>query len=190
MVILLISNHIDHFINRIIIVTKFGGANILRHINRSTVGAKQQFFVQTFGGKVCPHRIVGATIEHAFCQTFFHFSLAFQIGVRFIVNFIEINAQTLVRFIETVIHPTVQGCPQLTYFWVVIFPRQQHTLSFLHQRRILFGVFFRLSVSYQFGYLFFIFFVETHIIFAYQMVAFFPRIFGSFAIAKQLPRQH
>ena len=95
------------------------------------------------------------------CQTF-PLSLAFQrcsIHSKFYRN----QRPTLVRFIETVIHPTVQGCPQLT-FSGSLFSRQQHTLSFCISA-------FLSSVcpSAITQYLFFIFFVETHIIFAYQI---------------------
>ena len=43
--------------------------------------------------------------EEAFLQSFLHFRLAFKVGFRLIVDFVERHAQSLVRLVETGIHP-------------------------------------------------------------------------------------
>ena len=81
MVVLLVSYHIDHFVDRIVIETQFGSSDILCHVDGSSVGTEQQFLVQAVFGQVCPYGTVFTAVENAFVEPFQHFAFTFQVGL-------------------------------------------------------------------------------------------------------------
>ena len=81
MVVLFVTDYIDHFIDWEIVKTKFGCTYVLCHIYGSTVGTEQQFLVQSVFGQVGPDRTVFAAVEDAFFKSFHHFAFSFQIGL-------------------------------------------------------------------------------------------------------------
>ena len=68
MVVLLVSYHIDHFVDRIVVETQFGSSDILCHVDGSSVGTEQQFLVQAVFGQVCPYGTVFTAVENAFVE--------------------------------------------------------------------------------------------------------------------------
>ena len=113
-----------------------------------------------------------------------------QIGLRFVIYFVEIDTESFVRFVETGIHPLVHGAPQVSDFLVAGLPAAQHILCFEHQRCLFFGIVFGQAFAHQLFDLFAILLVETHIVVAHEVVAFFAARLRCFAVAKEFPRQH
>ena len=68
MVVLFVSYHINHFIDRIVSETQFGSSDILCHVDGSSVGTEQQFLVQAVFGQVCPYGTVFFFVENAFSR--------------------------------------------------------------------------------------------------------------------------
>src|SRR5688572_7084277 len=54
---------------------KYSRANILRHVNRSTIRAKEDFLIQSIGREVNPHRTIFLLKEDSFLHAFQHFFL-------------------------------------------------------------------------------------------------------------------
>ena len=189
-VLLLVTYDIDHFINGIVPETQLGSTDILRHIDRCAIRAQKQLFVQTIFSEISPNGTVFAAIELSFRETFFHFGLAFKISVGLVVNLIERDAQTFVCLIKSGIDPTVHFCPQVTHFFVALFPLEKHGLRLFHQWSLAFGGFFVRAVGHHFGYLLAVFFIKTNIVIADEMIAFLAAGFGRFAVAEFLPSKH
>ena len=61
--------------------------------------------VESVGGKVCPHGVVFLAVHDAFLQAFKHLLLTLEICLAFIVDFVEVYAQTLVGLVKSGIHP-------------------------------------------------------------------------------------
>ena len=189
-IILFVTNDINHFINRIISETKFGRANILRHINRGSIATKKQLMIQPLGSQVNPDRAVFFFEEKAFFQSLHYFLFSFKISIGFIIYLIEADPHLPVSLIKSGIHPVVHHLPQGTYFRITGFPFHQHFAGFLHQRRSSFRFLFRHAFFHQFGKFRFIMLVERHIVVAYQMITFLAGAFRSFAVSVFLPCQH
>ena len=154
--------------------------------------------VQSFGSQVSPYGSILFFEEKAFFQSFHHLLFSFEIGVRFIIYFVEADAHLFIGLVESGVYPVVHHFPQSAYFRVTRFPLHEHFASFLHQRRCRLG--FRLSLivthslccksSHEFCQLRFIMFIERDIIIAYQMVAFLAGCLRSFTVSIFLPCQH
>ncbi len=191
MVILLVAHHINHLVDGIITETELGGANILGHIDRSAVGTQKEFLVETGIRKVGPHRAVILTEHNAFLQPFEHFFLTFEIGVRLIIDFVEINPHAAVCVIKPGIHPLVHHRPQPAHIGILCLPFAQHLTGLGHEGRELRGFLLGDAVALhdflQFGL---IMLVEQHIEVTDKVVPLFPSLFGRNAVAPFLPCKH
>ena len=190
MIILLVPYDVNHLIDRIIVETKFGRADVLRHIHRCAVGAQQDFLVQPFRPQVCPYRPVVAAIKQSFLQSFQHFLAPFEIRLRFIINLIEIDSEPLIRPIKAIVHPTVHPVPQLAHLGIAGFPASEHLTRLGHQRRPGFGLFLTQTRCHELTDFLTVMLVEHDIKITDQMIAFLPRRFGRHALAPFLPGQH
>ena len=148
MVVLLVAHHVNHLVNWVVLVTKLGSTDVLCHIHRSAIATEQKFLVEPIAGEVCPNGAILTTIEESLFESFEHFLLAFQIGVRLVVYLFEGNAHHLVGLIKTCIHPFVHGLPQLTHFRVVVLPFHEHLVRFLDERCFLFSLLLCLLFSH------------------------------------------
>ena len=139
--------------------------------------------VQSFGSQISPYRVILFPVEETFFQSFHHFLLTFQIGIRFIINFIETNSHHLIRFIESGIYPVIHLPPQGTDLRVIRLPLTEHLASFQHQRRVCLCLSFSFSfiqafslvLSCQFLYLSLVMLVKSYIIVTNQMVPLLAR---------------
>ena len=190
MVFLFVADHIHHLINREVLETQFGCADILRHINGCAIRTEEQFLVQSVFGEVRPNRTVFAAVELTGSQTFLHFGFALEVSLRFVINLVKANAHHAIGLIKTGINPAVHFLPESPHFGVVLFPFKQHGLCFLHKRCLAFGGIFVLAGSHQFGHLFAVFLVKTHIVIADEVVAFLAGRLGRLAIAELQPCEH
>ena len=80
-VVLFVTYHINHLVDRIILEAQLGSTDVLCHVYRSTVTTEQQFVVQTFRSQVGPYRTVFLAIEQSFFQTFHYFFLSFKVSL-------------------------------------------------------------------------------------------------------------
>ena len=110
-IVLLVAHHIDHLVDGIIAETQFGRADILSHIYGGAVGAEQQFVVEAFAGKVGPDGAVLLAVHLALFQTFKHQLLAFEIGIGFVVDLVEIHAKFPVGLVKSGVYPGVHHLP-------------------------------------------------------------------------------
>ena len=147
-IVLFIAHHIDHLVDGIVAETELSSTDVLGHIDRSAVGAEEEFFVQTFFGEISPHRTIFAAIEQTFGETFFYLFLTFEIGVRFVIDFVERHTEGFVGFVKTSIHPFVHLAPKSTHFFVALFPLAEHLASFYHQGYFSFGACFSFFFAY------------------------------------------
>ena len=189
-VILFISNHIHHFIDRVLFVADFSCSDVLRHVNRSAVGAEEKFLVQPVGGEVCPHGIILTLVKHSFCHPFFHLGFSFGVGIGFVVYFIKIDSQFTVCLVETGVHPSVHRVPQRAHLFIALFPFQQHFLCLADKRSLFFGIFLAQAFFHQFPDFGFVGLIEFHVIFPHQVVAFHAGAFRCFAVTEEFPGKH
>ena len=133
-VVLFVTHYIDHFVDGIVRETLFGSTDILSHVDRRTVGTEQQLVVEAFACQVGPYGTVFLAVEKSFLQSFEHFLLAFQIGIRLVIYLVEADTHQLVSLVKSGIYPVVHLLPKGTYFGVASFPFHQHFAGFLHQR--------------------------------------------------------
>ena len=105
MVVLLVADHVDHLVDRIVLIAQLGGAYILRHVDRSTVGTQQQLVVEAVGSEVGPYRAVILAVHDAFFEPLKHLFLTFEVGLALVVYLVEIDSHTLVCLVETGIYP-------------------------------------------------------------------------------------
>ena len=129
MVVLLVAHNIDHFVDGIVLETHLRRSDVLRHIDRRTVAAQQQFLVETLIREIGPDRTVVFAEEKPFFQAFLDLFLACEIGFRLVVNLVERHAESLVSFVKTGINPIVHHLPQTANFGVVLLPFHEHLLS-------------------------------------------------------------
>ena len=80
-VVLLVAHHVDHLVDRIVLVTKLGCSDVLGHIHRGAVLAEQELLVETLFGEVCPYRAIVLAEEEAFLQSVEHYVLALKICI-------------------------------------------------------------------------------------------------------------
>ncbi len=57
-VVLLVAHDVNHLVDGEILVAQFGGADILGHVYRGTVGAEQELVVESGVGEVGPYRAI------------------------------------------------------------------------------------------------------------------------------------
>ena len=196
-VVLLIAHHIDHFVDGIFLESQVGCADVLGHIDRSAIASEQHFLVQTVFSEICPDRTIFFSEEEAFFQSFQHFVLAKQVGVRFVIDFVEADAQGPVSLVKTGIDPLVHHVPQGADFLVAGFPGTQHGMGLGHQGRgslgfglgLLLGLFVQTVVigrqqALDFGL---VVLVESHIAVAYQVVALLAAALGGGSVKPLFP---
>ena len=190
MVLLLVTDHIHHLIDRIVLEAKLRRTDILGHIDRSTVRTEQQFFVESILGEVCPDGSVFAAVELTGRQAFLDFGLALEVGVRFIIDLIERHAETLVGLVKTGIDPFVHLRPQGTYLRIVRFPFAEHLLRLQHQRRFLLRGLFVHAFRHELRDLRFVLLIETDVVIADQMIAFLTAGLRRLAVTELEPCEH
>ena len=88
-IILLVTHHVDHLVDGIILETHLCRTDVLSHINAGAIGAEQQFLVKAFVGKVCPDGVVLVAFEESFGEAFLNLGLTLEVGLRLVVNLIE-----------------------------------------------------------------------------------------------------
>ena len=142
------------------------------------------------GRKIDPDRTVLTAVENPHVQPLLHDVLAQQVGLRLVVDLVEIDAQRLVGNVETVVHPAVHHLPQSVDLGIPGLPAAQHLLRFEHQRRPLLRLLLRHARGRQLLDLGLVVPVELDVVFTDQMVALHSRRSGRFASAVALPRQH
>ena len=190
MIVLLIAYDINHLVDGKILITEFGGTDILCHIYRSAVAAQKQLVVKTGIGKVGPYRAVILPVHDALVKSFEHFLLALEIGIALVVYLVEVHAETLVGSIEACIDPIIHHFPQSAHLRVFVLPAAQHLAGLKHERRRLFSLFLRHAFIHQLFYLGFIVLVKEYIKVTYEMVALFAGRLGSSSLAPLAPSKH
>ena len=174
-IVLLISHHIYHLVDGKVAETELSSTDVLGHVDRSAVGAEEEFFIQTFFGEIRPYRTIFTAIEQTFSKTFFYLFLPFEVGVRFVIDFVERHTEGFVGFVKTSIHPFVHLAPKTTHFFVTLFPLAEHLASFYHQGNFSFGACFSFFFAYtlsdelslKLSHFCAIVLVESHIVVAY-----------------------
>ena len=151
-VVLLVTDDIDHLIDGIVAETEFGGADVLGHVDRSTVGAEEELLIESVLREISPNGAVFAAIEETFFESFLYLFLAFEVGFRFVVDLVERNAECLVGFVETSIDPFVHFAPERAHFFVALLPLAEHFAGFDHERRFVLGASFGFFGRYAFGF--------------------------------------
>ena len=198
MIVLLVTHHVNHLVDGVILKAKVGRSYVLGHVNACSIGSEQQFLVESFVAKVGPNTAIGFAEEQPFGQSFFHFGLAFEVGFRLIIYLVEAYAHSFVGLVEALIHPIVHLLPQRTHLFVALFPTHKHVVCLFHQWRFFLSAFLCLFIGHAFSLKFgrkfcqlgTIMLVEGHVIVANEVVAFLSRALGSCAIAPLFPCQH
>ena len=198
MVVLLVAHHIDHLIDGIVAETQLGRTDVLRHVDRSTVRTKQQLLIQAVFRQIGPNRTVFAAIEEPFGESFLHLFLPFEVGFRFVIDFVERHTECFVGFVETGVNPLVHLAPERTHLFVALLPLAEHLARFDHERRLVLrtvlGLFRRNALGFEsrfeFGHFGTIVLVESHIVVAHQVVALLTGRLGRLAVAILEPSQH
>ena len=170
-VVLLVTNDINHLVNGIVLETHLGRTDVLRHIDRSAIATQQQLLIKSLVGQVSPYTIVLMALEETLGESLLHFGLALEVSLRFVVYLIKANAHLLVGLIETSIHPVVHFFPQGTHLWVVVLPLHQHLVSFLNQWSLLLGLFFVHALGNEFLDFLTVMLVKGYIVVANQVIA-------------------
>ena len=80
-VVLLITNDIDHLVDRIVLVAKFCCTDVLSHIDRCAIATEQELVVEAVCSEVSPDRVVLLAIHDALFDTTEHQVLTFEICV-------------------------------------------------------------------------------------------------------------
>ena len=111
------------------------------------------------------------SFENAHLQSLLHQSLAEQIGLRLVIYSVKRDSEVGVGLVEAVIHPRIHLLPKSTNFRISLLPFEQHFLSLLKARSILFGLFLRHSAGDKFIHLSLIDVVERHIAVAHEVVS-------------------
>ncbi len=190
MIVLLVAHHVDHLVETVFVVTLLGGTQVLRHIDRRAVAAQQQLLVEAVACQVAPDRTVVAAVEHALGQTFLHERLAVLVGLGFVIDAVERDAEAAVGLVETGVNPAVHLLPERADFRIALLPFHEHCLRLAKDRRILFGLFGIHPAVHQFLHFGLEQVVELHIVVAHEMVALLPRGLRRLAVAALEPGQH
>ena len=197
-VVLLVADDIDHFVDGIVAETEFGGTDVLGHVDRSSVRTEEELLIESVLREIGPNGAVFAAIEEAFGESFLYLFLAFEVGFRLVVDLVERNAECLVGFVETGIDPLVHFTPERAHFFVALLPLAEHFTRFDHERRFVlgasFGFFgryaFGFETGFEFGHFGAVVLIERHIVVADKVVAFLTGGLGRVAVAVFLPGKH
>ncbi len=189
-VVLLVAHHVYHLVDGIVLEAEFGGAYVLRHVDRRAVGAEQQFLVQPVCAEVRPHAAVLALVEDALLQSLHHLLASLEVGLALVVYFVEADSQDPVCLVEAGIDPLVHLAPQGTHLGVALLPANQHLVCFLDEWGLLLRLLLAHSLRHEGLHLFTIVLVECHVVVPYQVVALLSAGFGSLTVAPPQPRQH
>ena len=175
MIILLVANDIDHFINGVVFEAHLCGADVLRHVDTGAIGTQQQLLIETCVGEVGPHRAIFLAEEESFGQSFFHLFLTNEIGLRFVVDLVERHAQRTIGLIETLVHPVVHHLPQRAYLFVALFPAHQHVVSLADERSFLFGTLLVHACGDELLHFLTIMLVEEHVVIPDEVISLLAR---------------
>ncbi len=189
-IVLLVAHHIYHAVDGIVVVPHLGGADVLGHVYRGTVGAQQQLVVEPLGGEVGPYGAVVAAVEQPLVEALEHLGLALEIGLRLIVDFVEVYAHAAVGVVKSGVHPAVHALPQGAHLGVAVFPAPQHLAGLSHQGRRLLGLVFGHTLVHELLDLGLEMAVKVDVAVADEMVALDTAALGSGAAGPLLPRQH
>ncbi len=190
MVLLLVADHIDHLVYRVILETQFGSTYILRHIDGGTVGTQQQLLVESVFRQIRPDRTVFAAVESAGSESLLYLGFALQIGVGLVVDLIKRDTQAAVGLVKTGIDPLVHLRPQRAYFGIVRFPFTEHLLRLQHQRCLAFGGLFVLAGCHEFGYLRLVLLIETYVVVSDEVIPFLTGTLRRLTVAELQPCEH
>ena len=80
-VVLLVTHHIYHIVELILLEAAQGSTQVLCHIDRGAVATQQQLLVQSVSLEVNPYRAILLTEEYALVQAILHQRLTQQIGL-------------------------------------------------------------------------------------------------------------
>ena len=111
MVILLVADHVNQAFGIEFLLAEPCGSQVLRHIDRCPVFAEQEFFIQAFVPEVGPDRTVFSLVQDTFFQAFLYHAFAEKVSVGFVINLVEVDAQTAVSGIEALVDPVVHLFP-------------------------------------------------------------------------------
>ena len=197
-VVLLVAHNVDHLVDGVVLKPELCSTDVLCHVHAGAVGAKQQFFVKAFVGQVGPYRAIFLLIEKAFFKSFEHFLAAFEVGVAFVVDFVEAYAERLVCFVEAGVYPFVHLAPEGSYLRVVVFPAYQHFVCLFDKGRfflsLCFGSLFvealGLILFAELLYFFAVVLVEGYVVVADEVVALLAGAFGGLSVAVLFPCEH
>ena len=170
----------------------------MRHIHAGAIRTQEQFFVKAFRREVSPHAAIRTAIEKSFLQSLNHFLLSFEIGVAFVINFVEAHAQRLVCGIKAFVHPFVHLAPEISHFGVVVFPLHEHFASLAHQGSLTLGTLFGFLCRHSFLhelccqvlYLRTVMLVEFHVIVSHKMVSLFAGTGRRLSVSVLEPSEH
>ena len=189
-VVLLVAYHIDHLVDGIVLEAHLGGADVLGHIDRGTVGAEQQLLVESLVGEVSPYGAVIMALEESFLQTLLHLCLTLQIGLALIVYLVKGDTHLLVGLVEAGIYPAVHLLPQGTHLGITLLPLHQHLMGFLDEGSLLLGLLLVHTLCNKLLDLLAVVLVEGHVVVAYQVVALLARAFRRLTVAPLQPGEH
>ncbi len=190
MVVLFVADDVNHLVDGIVGKAHLGGADVLGHVDRCAVAAQEQLVVEAVGGEVGPYRAVFLAVHDAFFKAFKHLFLAFEIGLRFVVDFVEVDAHAAVCLAETGVYPRVHGFPQGAHVLVAGFPAAQHVACLGHEGRGGFGLFLGHALFHERDELGAVVLVKGDVVVADEVVALDAGALGSGALAPFLPCEH
>ena len=177
-------------VEMVLTITEGGCAKVLGHIHCGAVAAEEDFFVETVGGEVDICSASFVFLADSFVESVHNVLFTFEIGLRFVVNFVERNAHKFVRYVKTIVYPLVHFFPKSHGVGVACLPLLKHLVSLYNRRCFLFGIVFGKTLSHKLFDFVFVMLVKKHVIFSYKVVALHTRRFGSFAVAPFLPSKH
>ena len=189
-VVLLVTYDIDDAIQSVLLEALQCSAKILCHIYRCAIATEQQLLVKAISLEVDPNRSILLAEEYALCQTVLDESLAKDVGLRLVVYLVEINAESLVCYVESVVNPAIHLLPKCTHLGILCLPLAEHLLCLEKDWSLLLGILFAhssLDELLDFGL---VVLVELHIVVAYKVVTFLACRLRCSTVAVAQPRNH
>src|SRR4249919_1630918 len=107
MIILLIAYHINTLVAMKLFLLLLCEAYILGYVDSGTISSLHYFFIKSFCSKIYPYTAVFFLEKYFLFQAIINKLFAEQVGIAFIINFIEIAANPFVGFIKTFIYPAI-----------------------------------------------------------------------------------
>ena len=141
MVVLLVTDNIDVFIETILCKTLFCRSEVLGHIHGSTVTTEKKLSVKTVSSKVAPYGAILLSLEDTIFKSLLHECLTEKISLRFIIRSVEANSEVIVCLVEALIYPAVHGLPKFHHLCITVLPFEEHFLSSLERRSVLLRIF-------------------------------------------------